>query len=156
MSPNDEKAHQIISANRYMTLATSAFGETWIAPVAYAFDEHFNFYWYSERTAKHSLHIYANPEIAVAIFDSSAPSEKVDGLQISGIASEVEPSQISEVAELYYTQSFPDESVRRSWQKPNPQFIGDAPFRFYRFTPKATYKCDLDIIDIDRRILVNL
>lgn len=44
MISHNEKAREIIRANRYMILPTSAGGETWAAPVAYAYDDQFNFY----------------------------------------------------------------------------------------------------------------
>jgi uncharacterized protein YhbP (UPF0306 family) len=66
MHSTNEKARTIIRANRYMTLATSAQGETWAAPVAYAYDQQFNFFWYSEKTARHSQHIESNQSVAVA------------------------------------------------------------------------------------------
>jgi uncharacterized protein YhbP (UPF0306 family) len=85
-----------------MSLATSAQGETWIAPVAYAYDEQFNFYWYSEKTARHSQHIEFNRSAAVAIFHSQASSDEVDGLQIIGVASEVALGELRAVAERYF------------------------------------------------------
>jgi uncharacterized protein YhbP (UPF0306 family) len=77
-----------------MSLATSIQGETWIAPLAYAYDEQFNFYWYSEKTARHSQHIELNQSVAVAIFNSEASSDEVDGLQIIGLATEVAPCDL--------------------------------------------------------------
>lgn len=84
-----------------MSLATTAQGEIWVAPVAYAYDERFNLFWYSERTARHSRHIEINESVAVAIFNSQASSDEVDGLQIAGIAAEVIPDELPAVAELY-------------------------------------------------------
>ena len=139
-----------------MSLATSAKEETWIAPVAYAYDEHFNLFWYSERTALHSQHIVLNQAVAVAIFNSQAPSEEADGLQIAGIASEVGPIELSSVADLYFRQSFPDEATRARWSKPAECFIGDAPLRFYKIRPIAAYKCDTEYTSADRRLAVNL
>jgi uncharacterized protein YhbP (UPF0306 family) len=153
---DNQKARDIIRSNRYMTLATSAHGETWVAPVAYACDEVFNFYWYSEKGAKHSLHILANRIIAVAIFDSQASSDEVDGLQMLGQASEVPADELSTVADLYYQQSFPDPEDRRRWRKPLRCFEGEALQRFYRFKPELVYKCDLENTAVDRRILVDL
>jgi uncharacterized protein YhbP (UPF0306 family) len=156
MNSNNEKARTIIRANRYLTLATSAGGETWAAPVAYAHDEQFNFFWYSEKTARHSQHIEANQSVAIAIFNSQSSSDEVDGLQIVGLASEVAPNDLPAIVELYYRQSFPDESVRGRWTKPVECFVGDAPQRFYRFKPVRVYKCDTENASVDRRLLVDL
>jgi len=156
MSTNNEKARSIIRANRYMSLATSAQGESWIAPVAYAYDEQFNFYWYSEKTARHSQHIEYNRSVAVAIFNSQASSDEVDGLQIIGIASEVPIGELPVIAERYFRQSFPDKTARARWSKPVKCFVGDAPQRFYRFQPVKVYKCDTENTSVDRRLLVDL
>ncbi len=139
-----------------MTLATSAQGETWAAPVAYAYDQQFNFFWYSEKTARHSQHIESNQSVAVAIFNSQAPSDEVDGLQIVGIATEVAPGDLPAIVGLYFRQSFPDESARIRWSKPVQCFVGDAPQRFYRLKPVKVYKCDTENTSVDRRLLVDL
>ena len=156
MSSNNEKARAIIRANRYMSLATSAGGETWIAPVAYAYDEQFSLFWYSEKTAQHSRHIEINASVAVAIFNSQASSDEVDGLQIAGRASEVAPGELPVIVELYFRQSFTDEATRARWSKPAECFMGEAPQRFYRFKPVSVFKCDTECTSVDRRILVDL
>lgn len=99
-----------------MTLATCADRSPWAAAVAYVTDGEFNFYWYSESNARHSRHILENSKIAVAIFDSTATSDDVDGLQIEGVASEVPERDLERVMKLYYEKSFPDPAVRRRWQ----------------------------------------
>jgi hypothetical protein len=139
-----------------MSLATSANGETWVAPVAYAYDERFNLFWYSERTARHSCHIELNELVAVAIFNSQASSDEVDGLQIAGKASEIAPAELSTVLDLYFRQSFTDEVTRARWSKPAEYFMGDAPQRFYKFIPASVYKCDTECTSVDRRMRVEL
>ena len=52
-----EKARKIIRENRYMTLASGEGETVWIAPLAYAVDADYNFYWYSAIGAIHSQHI---------------------------------------------------------------------------------------------------
>lgn len=156
MDRNSEKARKIISANRYMTLATSSGGSPWAAPVAYVTDSEFNFYWYSESQARHSQHIDQSPKVAVAIFDSTAPTDEVDGLQIEGVASEVPEQDLERIMNLYYEKSFPDPEVRKRWQKPKSDFVGGSSQRFYRFTPVKLFKCDLENTLVDRRVEVSL
>lgn len=156
MDRNSDKARKIISANRYMTLATSSDGSPWAAPVAYVIDSEFNFYWYSESQARHSQHIAQSATVAVAIFDSTAPSDEVDGLQIEGVASEVPEQDLERIMNLYYERSFPDPEVRARWQKVKSDFMGDSSQRFYRFTPMKSFKCDLDNTSVDRRVEVSL
>lgn len=156
MNSDNEKARAIVRANRYMSLATSANTEVWIAPVAYVYDEYWNFFWYSEKTARHSQHIEVNQCVAAAIFDSQASSDDVDGLQIEGVATEVSAKDLPEIVDLYFRQSFPDEIARVRWRKPAECFFGDAPQRFYKLTPGHVYKCDTEVTSVDRRLLVQL
>ncbi len=139
-----------------MSLATSANGEVWIAPVAYVCDEDWNFLWYSEKIARHSQHIAVNQFVAAAIFDSRASSDDVDGLQIEGVASEVVAKDLPGIVGAYFRLSFPDKVARARWSKPTESFSGNAPQRFYKLTPLKVYKCDTDNTLVDRRLLVQL
>ena len=139
-----------------MSLATSANGEVWIAPVAYVHDENWNLFWYSEKNARHSHHIAVNQFVAAAIFDSRASSDDVDGLQIEGLAAEIVAEDLPRIVDLYFRQSFPDENARARWSKPTESFCDDAPQRFYKLTPVKVYKCDTANTSVDRRLLVQL
>ena len=151
-----DKARKIIRENRYMTLATCSEGSPWIAPLAYVVDANYNFYWYSAIDVRHSQHIKRNPHAAVAIYNSTEPSDIADGLQMSGTASEVSESDLARVMDLYWKQSFPDEQVRSQWMRPAKDFTGNAIQRFYQFTPTQIYKPDPSDIKVDRRMEINL
>ena len=151
-----EKAIQIIKENRYLTLATNAQGDGWVAPLAYVVDEKFNFYWYSAAAAKHSVQLRENPRVAIAVFNSTISSDSADGLQISGLASEVQAKDLDYVVNLYFKQSFPDLEVRMRWQKSRKDFEANAPLRFYVFVPDRVFKCDLDNLAVDSRVEVDL
>ena len=60
----------IITSNNFMSIATSFTRDTWIAPVFYCTDENYNFYFVSSVDSKHVIHIVANPNVAISIFDS--------------------------------------------------------------------------------------
>lgn len=153
---NVEKARQIIASNRYMTLATCRNNLVWIAPVAYAVDESYNFYWYSTIDATHSQQIAYNPDVAIAIFNSTEPSETADGLQLSGIAAVVEDNELLQVMNMYWLQQFPDPDARATWIRPIEDFSGNAIQRFFKFTPLEVYKLDTEILEVDRRLPINL
>ncbi len=64
-----DKARQIVAKNMYLTIAVSSRdGTPWIANLFYAFDQDYNFYWYSDRNSVHSTFIRENPVVAMAIF----------------------------------------------------------------------------------------
>ena len=113
-------------------------------------------YWFSALEAKHSQHINGNPSVAVAIFNSTEPSDTVDGLQMIGIATGVGLVDLPSVADHYWHSSFPDSKVRARWQRPNDDFRDSAPQRFYKFEPRKVFKVDPDSTKIDRRLLVDL
>lgn len=67
---NSEKAKYIIKSNNYLSLSTCNNNIPWIAPVAYIYDEEYNFYFVSPIESLHSKYIENNKEVAVSIFDS--------------------------------------------------------------------------------------
>lgn len=151
-----DEARAIIRNNRYFSLATSNGGQPWVAPIAYSVDEAYNFYYYSAMNSIHSQHIRANPLVAVAIFDSTAPSDTADGLQIAGHVTEVSAERLPQIMDLYFKQSFPDETARARWLRPPEDFVGNATQRFYRFTPTQIFKPDPTSLKVDVRIPVDL
>jgi uncharacterized protein YhbP (UPF0306 family) len=156
MQDRTEKARDMIRVNRYMTLATSDGESVWIAPIAYVVDTYYNFYWYSAVDARHSQHIQYNSQVAVAIYNSTEPSDIISGLQMPGNAYAVEGPELAQIMDLYWRLSFPDESVRLRWTRPIGDFTGAAIQRFYQFTPTNVYMPDPSDKKVDRRMEVNL
>ncbi len=148
-----ETAREIIRANRYMSLATGDGKSVWISPVAYVVDANYNFYWYSAKDAHHSENIHSNSNSAAAIFNSTEPSDRVNGVQMPGNAFVVAEFNLLQVMDLYWKQSFPDESVRARWIRPASDFMGDAILRFYQFSPTQVFILDPDS---PRRLEVSL
>lgn len=84
---NNEIAKKIIEENIYMTIATSdENGIPWVAPLFYAVDDSYNFYFISQLSSLHSKHILKNPNVAFAIFDSHQKEGSGSGVQGSGKA----------------------------------------------------------------------
>lgn len=150
-----EKARDIVRVNRYMTLATSDGESVWIAPIGYVVDADYNFYWFSATDARHSQHIQRNPNVAVAIYNSTEPADIVTSLQLAGTAQSVEGPELQQVMDFYWRQSFSDESARARWMRPIEDFSGAAMQRFYRFTPTQVYMFPSNK-RVDRRTEVNL
>jgi len=154
--PAVDEARAIIRNNRYFSLATSNGGKPWVAPIAYAVDDAYNFYYYSAVNSVHSQQIRANPLVAVAIFDSTAPSDTADGLQLVGHVSEVPADHLPQIMDLYFKQSFPDETVRLRWLRPTEDFMGSAVQRFYRLIPTQIFKPDPTSLKVDIRLPIDL
>lgn len=70
---DQEFVREVITGNRYLSLATTEGEEPWVAPVEYLYDEQLNFYFFSTGDARHSQHIQQNPTVAFAIFGSTQP-----------------------------------------------------------------------------------
>src|SRR5438132_747915 len=95
-----ERAKRILSANRYMVLATSQEGKPWSTPVFYAYDDHYSFYWYSRKDTRHSLSLKENNKIAASIFGVGNTDEGF-GVYLEGTASEVTEDELEQATATY-------------------------------------------------------
>jgi uncharacterized protein YhbP (UPF0306 family) len=146
-----EKARRIIQSNRYMTLATFDGATPWAAPVAYVIDDQFSFYWGSLPDTRHSRDVKATGLAAIAVFDSTASYDDVDGIQASGTAGVIErPDEAATVRDLYVARYPMHRDVQVS------DLTGAGRFRLYRFRPTAMFKLDTSTTDGDRRLEVDL
>lgn len=151
-----EKCRNIIGQNRYLSLATALDGTPWVAALAYAVDHDYNFYYYSAKDSLHSKHISGNPRIAMTIYDSRLSSDEVDGVQASGVVSQVSISELPHVIAIYYMQVFSDEIIREKWKQPVEAFHGIAKKRFYKISLDHIYKLDLETIEVDQRVEIDI
>ncbi len=129
--------HHIIRDNRYLTLATAnKKGEAWASPLAYAYDEKENlFYFYSARTSRHCLNIAENSKASACIFNSTLPSSCADGLQFDATVQAVVPERLEKTMDFYFRASFPDAKERAEWIRPIEDFSSKAPQAFYQIKP---------------------
>jgi len=103
MMDYEKTAGEIIENNLYMTLAT-ADGDPWIAPLFYTIDENYNIYFNSAEDSIHTQHIMKNPNVAVAIFDSTQKEGTATGLQIEGKVSLVYEENYKKIIELFHNK----------------------------------------------------
>ena len=158
MSPN-EKVAKILASNRYLTLATSGWsGKSWASPLAYTIEPDFSLLFYSARNSIHSTNISKRSRVAGAIFDSTEPSDTVDGLQFLGRAAEFSgnSAELSAAMDRYFRQSFPDAAVRAKWVRPVSDFEGRAPQRFYRIELADLFTIDPASTKVDRRLRLDV
>lgn len=86
----DALAREIIAKNQYMTIASSdEQGNAWASPVAYVYDEDFNFYWVSVPGSLHQKNIKNKPKVSIAIFDSHQLWGEGVGVQMEVNVSEI-------------------------------------------------------------------
>src|SRR3989338_10068592 len=140
---NSKLAKDILRSNIYCTLATAShFGLPWAAPIFYALDDNYNFYFISRPQALHSRHIKINPHIALAVFDSHQPEGTGNGVQIAGKAYELNNSEITVALKWYKSNFVPN----------NPEFfMKKTGYRFYKIVPEKFYILDPEAKE-DKRI----
>lgn len=130
-----EAAQRLLAAGRYCTLSTcSADGFPWASPLLYVYDERWRLYWSSAVAAQHSQNLVANQgRAAIAIYSSDAAQSQVEGLYLSGTASELPPEQVPYVL-TRLRQRLGDRPPRRA-----ADYLPPACRRFYQFQPSSVW-----------------
>jgi uncharacterized protein YhbP (UPF0306 family) len=152
----EEIAAQIIRENRYLTLATGDTDGPWAAPLAYTVEPDFSLVFYTAQEARHTLHISRDERVAGAIFNSTLPSDTVDGIQFRGVCGAVADRELEAVMDRYFTASFPDAAARQRWSRPEADFTGSAPQKFFRIVFTELGKIDPQSTEVDRRITLDI
>jgi general stress protein 26 len=148
----EEKGRDLVSSNKYMVVATSSkSGEPWAAPVFFANDDKYNFYFLSAVDSKHAKNILENPKVALIIFDSGSPIGQSDGLQIQAKAAVVGKKEIENVIKTYCDRLFPDSDVPATSRYDPEEYLEPSEFRFF----KAEIT-DAFVTGVDRRVKVDL
>ena len=98
------RIRSIITDNRYLTLGACLDDEVWVAPLAYYVEPDYSFVYYSSKESKHSKFIEKNNVVSCSIFNSSLPSDDVDGMQFVGEVSQVPSNELVEVVPKYFLQ----------------------------------------------------
>lgn len=147
-----EKAKHIISTNNYMVLATSDKKlKPWANPVFYVYDKEYNFYFLSAIDSRHAENITENPQVGVAIFDSTQRVGQSDGVQIEAKAEEVGKKNVEEVITLYGNRLFPMPKISPTERYEPEQYVAPSEFRFFKVAPIKVY-----VTGVDRRVEVDL
>jgi uncharacterized protein YhbP (UPF0306 family) len=121
----------VIDSNRYMALGTAdQAGHPWVSPVWFASEDYRNFHWVSSPDAKHSRNLAVQPDVAIAIFDSSVPVGGAQAVYMKGVAEELTGAELEQGLEVFDRVSRQD--VGRAFRLDDVQ--GTALFRLYRAT----------------------
>ena len=88
-SPTDV-ARRIIDENSYATLATADVdGRPWVTPVWFAERGLRQYGWVSRTTRRHSQNVAQRAEIALVVFDSTAPGGSGSAVYVEAAAAQV-------------------------------------------------------------------
>ena len=97
--------HEILAANRYMTLATAdGDGVPWASPVWYATEEGRDFFWVSNPDARHSRNIAQRPQVAIVIFDSTVRPADAEAVYLAARAHETDGAGIETYSRVSQAQ----------------------------------------------------
>jgi len=158
MPSPEERAASLITDNRYLSLATRDSSGPWVAPINYVVGPDDCLHFYSAVEARHSRALADAADSAVAIFNSQASSEEVDGLQASGRCTAVPPDELETVHSHYFEVNFTSPEERAWWLRPADEFTGDGKWRFYRLSLEEIFVIDFESIEnerVDRRVAVD-
>jgi uncharacterized protein YhbP (UPF0306 family) len=162
-----QKVKNIIEENLYMTISVSSLsGEPWVANLFYAYDEEYNFYWYSQNNSTHSQKIRENSKVAISVFNSTKVGQEVDAVYLSAYALEVsEKKELKKVLSVYSGKLLQTGFVKNEKEKVDFElkvndFLPDSEFRFYKASPIKIWKLGpSETIEgkyLDKRIEVNI
>jgi nitroimidazol reductase NimA-like FMN-containing flavoprotein (pyridoxamine 5'-phosphate oxidase superfamily) len=100
--PLETRAATVVAANKYLTLATvDGDGRPWATPVYFTPDGHTHVYWVSTPEARHSRNVAANPDVSIAIFDSTVPIGGAEAVFLTAHAQLVPADELDECARLF-------------------------------------------------------
>lgn len=137
-------ATNIIENNIYLTLASAENDKPWVAPLFYAVDATYTFYYISQLDSVHTRQILNNPSISFAIFDSHQKEGTGNGIQGFGNAYQLKDEEIENALKWYHTTFI--EMNPETFKEPNP-------YRFFKIIPKHLYILDPEA-STDKRVEV--
>lgn len=82
-------------------LATSHGSKPWVVTLYFAADINMNIYWLSRNNRRHSREISNNSHVAAAIVLPHNYGDKVRGLQVEGVASELKDQDAAAARNIY-------------------------------------------------------
>ncbi len=137
----EEHAIDIIEQNKYCVVATSGrSGKPWAAPVFYAFDDSYDFYFVSATDSLHARNIAENRNVALEIFDSRQSLGATDQVQISGIASVIERGkELEKAVKIYHQRLFKKSNIPGVEKYSISEYSGPAEFRVFKVKAAKAY-----------------
>lgn len=130
MNKIEQLIREYLKEAKMMQLATAEGSQPWACSVWFASDEDLNIYWFSSTTRQHSVEIRKNPKVAATICLPQSPADVPRGLQLKGLAGELNnPKDIAKARSVYEGRIFDAKTVDSLMVHP------EKPHRFYRIWP---------------------
>lgn len=134
-------ARRVLNTNSYLTLATADVdGRPWATPVWFADREGREFVWVSRTARRHSRNIAERAEVAIAVFDSSAPVGSAVAVYADAVATVVADDELVDALAVFGAGS--RAAGLPAWSA--HQVTGDAPHRLYRAVANDVWVLDED------------
>ena len=128
-------AHDLLEANRYLTLGTvGSDGQPWTSPVYFAAEGEREFLWVSDLDARHSRNLAERPEVSLVVFDSSVPPYHGRALYAVGTARELSGPELDRGLAAY-----PGPASRGATSLTLDDVTGASAYRLYRATASAVW-----------------
>ena len=150
----NQKVKEALDRTEFMALSTVTDAQSWISPIAFAYNETMDLFFISMIDSRHSQNILANPDVSAAIFKTERfPGGDVLGIQLRGIAHHLmQPSDIAEAAKYYFGRSPSNDEFR---EETSEKGGADASWQFFRIRPTEVWCFDSRIFG-ERREQVDL
>jgi uncharacterized protein YhbP (UPF0306 family) len=136
MQPSD-LVNQYLGQQHMMQLATLAGDQPWCCTVYYFHDKVRNIYWASLPTRRHSQEIAEHNKVAAAIAIKFVKGQPVVGIQLSGSAEQLQPSEAILPLAQQYAEKFGRDAA---WV--NDFVAGTTGHRLYKLTLAELYLFD--------------
>ena len=153
-----EFAKNVIKNNNFLSIATSFNNQTWIAPVFFAVDDKYNFYFVSSIDSTHVQHILQNKQVALSIFDSVQPEGDANGVQIKGEAIKIPISKYPDVLKLFWEKTRKKVITEDEIQQKINEYENNKR-SIFQIVPKEIYVQDQEYFKkyrIDKRVRIDL
>lgn len=150
-----KRAKEIVEKIIYITIASvTPEGKPWNSPVYSAYDKDtYTFYWVSPKEAQHSKNIIENPNVFLAIYDSTVPEGTGEGVYVQAKASVVtDLKEMTRAIYLLYTR-------KKKSLRDVSRFLDLKPRRIYKAMPEKVWLNSTERIGdegIDIRIEIEL
>lgn len=149
-------ASELILKSDYLSLSTTDGEKPWTTPLYYAVDDHFNFYFVSRKDTQHSVNINKNKYVSFCIFNSEDRSFTAQGLQASGVCTEVGPEDAVRALVCLYKKKHPSVKDIKSIKLDIKSVTGMVNNRIYKIVLDSVFVLDSNNPDMDTRVEVDI
>lgn len=123
----------------HMSVATAVDNKPYACELHYAYDDELNLYWVSEKSARHSENVHANPLVSGTIVVQHFNDQMPRGVAFEGKAEVLEGLTAEDLPFKTYLQRFPSRApfVEKGYQSDEPNAR-----RIYKVTVTDFYLID--------------